>query len=107
MVGREGTAMTLSVGSVVTLECQGDAPNPKGKFLDGRTADGSVALAPEPTGVFTGTRWTVHQSGATFQFECEGQELGPRILDGNTIDGTVSLVTDMNLSGTKWQVLTN
>jgi hypothetical protein len=99
--------MTLSVGSVVTLECQGDAPNPVGKFLDGDTVRRTVGLAPETGGVFTGTRWTVHQNGSTFQFECEGQELGPRILDGNTINGTVSLVTDMGLSGTRWQVLIN
>ncbi|MBO3459871.1 hypothetical protein G7B40_030295 [Aetokthonos hydrillicola Thurmond2011] len=40
---------------VVTLKCLGDVEGPR--FLDGRTREGSVGLAPGTDGVFTGTRW--------------------------------------------------
>jgi hypothetical protein len=43
----------------VTLQCMGADQNPKYEFLDGRTADGSVGLAPSTDGVFTGTHWTL------------------------------------------------
>lgn len=42
----------------VTLQCMGADQNPNFEFLDGRTTDGSVGLAPSTDGVFTGTHWT-------------------------------------------------
>ncbi|MCC5642551.1 hypothetical protein LC607_06210 [Nostoc sp. CHAB 5824] len=37
------------------FECLGNIPGPK--FLDGRTADGTVGLAPDTGENFSGTRW--------------------------------------------------
>ena len=48
------------VGQGFTLECLGSAPGPK--FLDGRTGDGTVALAPSTAPPFTGTRWEVGEA---------------------------------------------
>jgi hypothetical protein len=42
---------------VVTLACRGDFHNRDHIFLDGRTRDGSVGLAPSTNGGFTGTKW--------------------------------------------------
>ncbi|WP_431676082.1 hypothetical protein [Kitasatospora sp. KL5] len=38
----------------MTLVCQGDVPG--NRFLDGRTADGMVGLAPNTNPPFSGTR---------------------------------------------------
>lgn len=42
---------------VVTIECLGDFKNPNRRFLDGRTQDGVLLLAPSTDPPFTGTRW--------------------------------------------------
>jgi hypothetical protein len=38
-----------------TFECLGDLPG--NRFLDGRTRDGTVGLAPSTDPPFSGTRW--------------------------------------------------
>lgn len=49
----------LRTGQYIALENKGANPNPDFLFLDGRTADGSVGLAPDKTAPYSGTKWQV------------------------------------------------
>jgi hypothetical protein len=91
-------------GNVWTLECLGEIPGPR--FLDGRTAEGTVGLAPSTNRPFIGTRWRARQVPGGFTAECLGEVPGPRFLDGRTADGTVGLApsTDDPFTGTVWEV---
>jgi Domain of unknown function (DUF1929) len=80
-----------SDGTVI-MKCIGDIEG--SRFLDGRTQDGSVGLAPVTTGVFTGTNWKVHKLGELVFLQCQGQIDGPffqGFLDGRTNSATVGL----------------
>ncbi len=71
------------------------------RFLDGRTGDGTVGLAPSPDG-FSGTRWAFGSSNGVDTLECLGDVAG-RFLDGRTGDGTVGLAPSPDgFSGTRW-----
>ena len=101
-------AQSVKIGSEIFLECQGDIPGPR--FLDGRTGNRTVGLAPETGGNFTGTRWRVLDGGnGTVILECLGTVPGPRFLDGRTGNGTVGLApqTGGKFTGTRWRVLQN
>jgi hypothetical protein len=57
----------MNVGDIVALECLGDIPG--NRFLDGRTADGTVGLAPNRNiPLFSGTRWRVLNALDNFTF---------------------------------------
>jgi hypothetical protein len=104
----------------ITLECQNNEPGPK--FLDGRTQDATVGLAPHTNPPFTGTRWEVVQANpgkwppTQWWFFCRGNwprpagapyyEPGPRWLDGRTQTRTVGLAPHRGApyTGTKWEV---
>ena len=82
----------------------GNIPGPK--WLDGRTGDGSIGLAPQTTGIYTGTRWKPHDiGGGFFHFECLGKTPGPKWLDGRTGDRTVGLAPEVTgiYTGTQWK----
>ena len=100
-------ALDLIVGSEISLECLGSVPGPR--FLDGRTGDGTVGLAPDLRRAFSGTRWKVWSGGGgnRFLFKCMGTVEGPRWLDGHTQDGSVGLapVTRPPFSGTRWEAI--
>jgi hypothetical protein len=49
----------LAHGNEIALRCLGDRPGPR--YLDGRTHDGTVGLAPTTNAPFTGTRWEVQR----------------------------------------------
>jgi hypothetical protein len=87
----------------VYLKCLGNVPGPR--YLDGRTADGTVGLAPN-TG-FTGTKWNLQKlNDGTYIVQCLGNLPGPKFLDGRTGTGTVGLATTTaGFSGTRWQLL--
>jgi hypothetical protein len=94
----------FSVGDTIILLCQGTVPG--SRYLDGRTGNGTVGLAPQTTGSFTGTKWKVHDGGnGSFILECLGTLPGNRFLDGRTADGSVGLApsTDGVFTGTRWQ----
>jgi hypothetical protein len=77
------------------------------RWLDGRTANGSVGLAPNRNKPFTGTRWEVVEfEDGSVALKCLGDINGPRWLDGRTGDGTVALAPATNppFTGTKWEV---
>ena len=88
------------------FKCLGDVEGPR--WLDGRTGDGTVGLAPNTDPPYTGTRWevTFDEPASIYRFRCLGDVEGPRWLDGRTGDGTVGLApnTDPSYTGTKWQV---
>ena len=94
-----------------TLQCLGQLNGPgKDGFLDGRTLDGTVGLAPETGGVYTGTRWSLHHLGdGSYTLQCLGQLNGPGkdgFLDGRTLDGTVGLAPETGgvYTGTRWRI---
>jgi len=92
-----------NVPDVVSLECLGAIEGPR--WLDGRTQDGTVGLAPSVEG-YSGTRWQMiaaDRSYSTYLFKCLEAIEGPRWLDGRTQDGTVGLAPSVEgYSGTRW-----
>jgi hypothetical protein len=90
----------------VSLRCLGNIAGPR--YLDGRTANGTVGLAPNMSPEFTGTRWrVVRVSDGVIELKCLGNIEGPRWLDGRTADGTVGLApnTGGRFTGTRWQIV--
>lgn len=94
----------LRPGALVSLKCLGSIPGPR--FLDGRTGNGTVGLAPQLFGPFTGTKWKVFAGGGEIELQCQGDVDGPRFLDGRTADGSVGLAPTANrpFTGTHWRV---
>ena len=88
----------------VVLKCLGQAPV-RELFLDGRTGDGSVALAPSTFSPFSGTHWRRRTDGDVWILQCLGEAPGARFLDGRTADGTVGLAPSTNppFTGTRWR----
>ncbi|MBD1862401.1 MULTISPECIES: D-alanyl-D-alanine carboxypeptidase family protein [Trichocoleus] len=88
------------------LKCLGDVEGPR--WLDGRTGDGTVGLAPNTDPPYTGIKWevTFDEAASAYRFKCLGDVEGPRWLDGRTGDGTVGLApnTDPPYTGIKWEV---
>src|SRR4051812_11428103 len=96
----------LTPGNDVSLRCLGNIDGPR--FLDGRTGDGTVGLAPDLGPRFTGTKWHVVRAGeGVVALKCLGAVEGPRWLDGRTADGTVGLAptTQSPFTGTRWKVV--
>jgi len=99
-------AQVLKPGHKVLLRCLGNIPG--WRYLNGRTGDGTVGLAPNLSPNFTGTKWRVVRAGqGVVALKCLGNIQGPRWLDGRTADGTVGLAPNRNepFTGTRWQVL--
>jgi hypothetical protein len=99
-------AQILKPGNNVSLKCLGDIPGPR--YLDGRTRDGTVGLAPNLTATFTGTKWRVVRAGqGVVELKCLGNIQGPRWLDGRTATGTAGLAPnpDKPFTGTRLQVV--
>jgi hypothetical protein len=98
-------AQALKPGHQVSLRCLGNIPEPR--YLDGRTADGTVGLAPNLRPQFTGTKWRVARAGeGVVALKCLDDIEGFRWLDGRTADGTVGVAptTEPPFGGTKWKV---
>jgi hypothetical protein len=91
----------------ITLECQSRDPGGP-RFLDGRTQDGTVGLAPHTNPPFTGTKWEVTSYGGDeIALKCLGTVQGNRWLDGRIYNGTVGLSPYVNTGsngGTIWKV---
>ena len=100
---------TLGSARVMTFECLGDAGT-EARFLDGRTTDGTVGLAPSTDSPFTGTRWEVTAlAPGIATLKCLGTVHPPdhrRFLDGRTLDGSVGLAsrTTAPFSGARWAI---
>lgn len=106
-------AVLLS-GDVVSLRCLGTTDGPR--WLDGRTKDGTVGLAPNTDGIYTGTKWqlvgtTDHKGMPAFALKCLGANSGNVWLDGITANTklpgnlpTVRLApeTSARYTGTRW-----
>jgi hypothetical protein len=92
---------------VIALENQGYILG--SRWLDGRTKDGTVGLAPDKEG-YTGTKWKIYVvEEDKIVLKNEGDIPGGlRWLDGRTGDGTVGLAPDTDISsysGTKWRII--
>jgi hypothetical protein len=104
----ETVSSLLQNGDVISLECQGHLHPGQSFFLDGRTENGTVALASTIGGSFTGTRWKVHVIDSRNEIiTLENQEhiSGSKFLYGAG-DGSVKLTdnTKPMSSGTKWRI---
>ncbi|WKZ16038.1 MAG: hypothetical protein QY317_01775 [Candidatus Jettenia caeni] len=96
----------ITPGVSLALKCLGTIEGPR--FLDGRTGDGTVGLAPSTGGHFTGTRWEVIDGGHSHVIlKCMGTIEGPRFLEGRIGNGTVGLVSSMDqyTTATRWEVI--
>jgi hypothetical protein len=96
----------LAVDDIIALSCEGTIEG--NRWLDGRTIDGTVGLAPNSNTLpFTGTWWRVQDGGSgSFTFRCLGHVAGNRWLDGRTIDGSAGLAPTTStppFSGTRWR----
>ncbi len=101
----QAVATVPSPGSVIALECMGNIQG--ARWLDGRTGNGTVGLAPRRDGPFTGTRWQVFEvDSGVYALKSLGNANGPRWLDGRTGNGTVGLAleTGRQFSGTRWEI---
>jgi hypothetical protein len=93
-------------GAVISLRCLGHIRT-RTVFLDGRTLEASVGLAPGRGGNFSGALWRVSRIGSdVVALNCQGHLDGPRWLDGRTQNGTVGLAPDTRggYTGTRWRV---
>lgn len=95
---------------VVTIECLGHIKTEKGyRWLDGRTHNGTVGLAPTTTGGYTGTKWEVYEvEKDVYAFKSLGHVPSEnRWLDGHMHDGTVGLAPTRTggYTGTNWKLL--
>jgi len=76
----------FGIDDIVSLISLGSVAGPR--YLDGRTADGTVGLAPNADVPFTGATWQLSDGGGgSFTLKCLGAIDGPRFLDGRTADG--------------------
>ncbi len=76
-------------------------------WLDGRTADGTLGLAPNFAPPFTGASWRLDPfQGRGFTMKTLGTIPGPTFLDGRTVGGTVGLIpaVDAAHTGAVWRV---
>ncbi len=99
-------AQVLKPGTSVALKCLGQRNGPR--WLDGKTQDGTVGLAPSLTKQYSGTKWAVVRAGeGIVALKCLGFTEGNRWLDGRTAEGKVGLAPHTNkpFSGTRWQVI--
>ncbi len=98
--------------ALVALQCLGQFHNPQHMYLDGRTGDGTVGLAPNTDEPYSGTHWEISGSlplsSGTFTLFCDGDinSASYRFLDGNTFTGIVDLAptTGGNFTGTVWKL---
>jgi hypothetical protein len=96
----------FAIGDIVSLICLGSVPG--ARYLDGRTADGTVGLAPNVDVPFAGARWQVWDGGnGSFTLKSLSTIAGPRFLDGRSADGSVGLAaaTDPPFTGTHWEIM--
>lgn len=96
----------LRAGNDVSLRCLGNVKGPR--FLDGRTANATVGLAPDLSRKFSGTKWHVLSGGGgSIVLKCMGSVPGNRWLDGRTAGGTVGLAPSNQkpYTGTRWQIV--
>ncbi len=102
----------IKYNDIITLKCLGDKPGPR--YLDGRTHNGTVGLAPHTKPPYTGTRWHLttnsrnvqNPNAAGYFLECLGEEPAPRWLDGRTDNGDVVLSPTRSApyTGTRWWI---
>lgn len=111
------SSVSLESGTIISLECLAAISNPNFKYLDGRTENNTVGLAPSFEGQFTGAKWRVDrrqsitvEGGIYYTFYCLGTVPGFNYLDGRVVDGTVGLAPSYGAgryTGARWRVYTD
>jgi hypothetical protein len=109
---RNGDHITLQwATNAVPFSLRQATTTPTNTFLDGRTQNSTVGLAPNTNPPYTGTRWeVVRRNPGTYPpswwLKCLGDIPGPPWLDGRTGNGTVGLAPDRSatFSGTRWEI---
>lgn len=100
-------AQVLAPGHDVSFRCLGTIAGPA-RYLDGRTTNGTVGLAPALTKEFSGTKWHVFSAGpGKVRLKCMGVLAGNRWLNGVTANQSVNLAPSVNqpFTGTAWEVV--
>jgi hypothetical protein len=100
------SAQVLKPGHSVAFKSLGNRNGPR--WLDGRTREGTVGLAPVLGRHYTGTKWAVVKAGeGIIALKCLGHLDGNRWLDGRTHNATVGLAPHTNrpFTGVRWQVV--
>jgi hypothetical protein len=95
----------FGIGDTVSLISLGAIPG--ARYLDGRTADGTVGLAPNAEVPFTDARWQVSDGGGgSFTLKSLSKINGPCFLNGKTADGSVGLAVAPGpaFTGTHWEI---
>lgn len=108
-------SVSLDSGTIISVECLGVLFDPRYRYLDGRTGDGTVGLAPSFGGGYTGTRWRVDRRQSTsvgtyYTFYCLGTIPGPNYLNGIIGNDTMDLAPSYGEGryiGARWQVYTD
>ncbi|MEH1871858.1 hypothetical protein [Nostoc sp.] len=87
-----------------TIQSLGTIPG--ANYLDGRTANGTVGLAPGFAGGFTGARWSIVSRGSYYTIRSCGTIPGADYLDGRTANGTVGLAPTYTggFTGARWSI---
>jgi hypothetical protein len=112
----KATMPGIDHNDIITLKCLGDKPGPG--YLDGRTHNGTVGLAPHTNPPYTGTKWRVEYLDPSagpdqpwiythINLHCEGTGPGDaRYLDGRTQDATVGLAPHLGkpFTGARWDL---
>lgn len=108
----QGPPFTVEPDAVVTLRNLSTTSTGDLAFLDGRTLDHSVGLAPTSDPPFTGANWEMHQEGSVNQFSlrCLGLartqvEEGQNLWLCATSTTSVGLTNDANHWGRIWTIV--
>ena len=91
---------------VIAFQCLGAVAS-QNRWLDGRTQNGSVGLAPDVDDTHTGTQWQPCRiENNLYIFRCLGDAEGPRLLDGRTGESKVGLTphTGTAITGIQWEL---
>lgn len=99
----------IKAGDIISLRCMGSVEG--NRWLDGKTGDASVWLAPNTGAEYSGTKWQVYSVNGYLALKCLGtyEGKGSRWLDGNTGTNEVTLApnTGVSYSGTQWNFISN
>ncbi len=106
LTGKEPSGVGIQHNAVYQLKCLGHIEGDR--WLDGKTTEGKVDLAPSTESPYTGTSWrAVQQMNGVFAFYCMGAIDAPtRWLNGKTADGAVDLAPEVSdaYTGAAWHL---
>jgi len=106
LTGKTPSGTGIIPNAVYRFRCLGHLEG--NRWLNGRTVEGAVDLAPNTDLQYSGINWrVVKQMEGVFAFYCIGTiETSTRWLNGKTADGGVDLAAEVSdaYSGCRWQL---